>query len=290
VKKNAAILALLSFLPAQLFSWGPKGHAVIADIAASRLTPTTRANLDLLLGNNSLASISTWPDAIRSDRDETYGWHFVDIPANATGFDEARDCFRPQDSDKHPSAATDHHNCVVDRIEMFGQVLADRNATERDRLLALLFLVHFVADVHQPMHAIDEARGANDIKVTVFGVEQCGNNPCNLHGVWDSGLVEHTGYTEEQYVSHLNELIARNHLEQKAGGSPADWANESHREAIRALVKNGAAIDEAYYRANIQLVDERLALAGVRLAALLNDRLGKIPTDQFKQDLLRHQH
>jgi S1/P1 Nuclease len=290
VKKIAAILALLCFLPAQVFSWGPKGHAVIADIAESRLTPTTRANLDLLLGNNSLASISTWPDAIRSDRDETYGWHFVDIPAKAAGFDEARDCFRPQDSDKHPSAATDHHNCVVDRIEMFGHVLADANASERDRLLALLFLVHFVADVHQPLHAIEEARGGNDIKVVVFGSDQCGNNPCNLHGVWDSGLVEHTGYTEEQYVTHLNELIARNHLEQKAGGSPADWANESHHAAIQALVKNGAAIDDAYYRANIQLVDERLALAGIRLAVLLNDRLGKIPTDQFKQELLRHQH
>jgi hypothetical protein len=290
LKKIAAILALLSFLPAQIFAWGPKGHAVIADIAASRLTATTRANLDLLLGNNSLASISTWPDAIRGDRDETYGWHFVDIPTSAAGFDEARDCFRPQDSDKHPSAATDHHNCVVDRINMFGQVLADSNATERDRLEALLFLVHFVADVHQPLHAIEEARGGNDIKVVVFGIDQCGNNPCNLHGVWDSALIEHTGYTEEQYVSHLNELIARNHWEQKAGGSPADWANESHREAIQALVKNGAAIDEAYYRANIQLVDERLALAGLRLAALLNDRLGKIPSDQFKQDLLRHQH
>lgn len=263
---------------------------MIADIAASRLAPTTRANLDLLLGNNSLASISTWPDAVRSERDETYGWHFVGIPGNAGGFDEARDCFHPQERDKHPSAATDHHNCVVDRIEMFGQVLADGNASERDRLLALIFLVHFVGDIHQPLHAMDEARGGNDIKVTVFGSDQCGNYPCNLHGVWDYSLVEHTGYTEEQYVSHLNELIARNHWEQESGGSPADWANESHREALQVWVKNGSAIDEAYYRANIQLVDERLALAGIRLAALLNERLGKIPTNEFKQELLRHQH
>jgi nuclease S1 len=290
VKKTAAILVLLSFLPTQLFSWSMKGHAVVADIAASRLTPITRANLDLLLGKNSLASIATWPDAIRSDRDETFGWHFVDIPRDAAGFDEARDCFRPQDKDKHPSAANDHHNCVVDRIEMFRQALADRNASERDRLLALMFLVHFVGDVHQPLHAIDDARGGNDIKVTVFGSDQCGNYPCNLHGVWDSSLIEHTGYSEEQYASHLNALIVQNQWEQKAGGSPADWANESHREAVQVWVKNGTAIDEAYYRANIQLVDERLALAGIRLAALLNDSLGKVPTKQFKQDLLRHQH
>lgn len=290
MKKTAAILALLSFLPAQVFSWSQKGHAVIAEIAASRLTPTARANLNLLLGNNSLGSIATWPDAIRGDRDETYGWHFVDIPANAAGFDQARDCFRPQDGDKHPSAATDHHNCVVDRIDMFARTLADGNASERDRLLALLFVIHFVGDIHQPLHAIEDARGGNDIKVTVFGSDQCGNYQCNLHGVWDFSLVEHTGYNEEQYVAHLNELIARNHWEEKAGGSPADWANESHREALQVWVKNGTAIDEAYYRANIQLVDERLALAGLRLAALLNDRLGRIPTEQFKQELLRHQH
>jgi hypothetical protein len=173
---------------------------------------------------------------------------------------------------------------------MFRQVLTDGNASERDRLLALLFLVHFVGDIHQPLHAIDDARGGNDIKVTVFGSDQCGSYPCNLHGVWDFSLIDHTGYSEEQYVSHLNELIARNQWEQKAGGSPADWANESHREAIQVWVKNGTAIDEAYYRANIQLVDERLALAGIRLAALLNDSLGKIPTNQFQQQLLRHQH
>ena len=288
MKKAAAILALLAFVSSQLFGWSQEGHAVIADIAASRLTPTTRANLDLLLGKNTLASIASWPDAIRADHDETYGWHFVSIPRNAAGFDGARDCFHPQDREKHPSAATDHHNCIVDRIEMFRQILIDAKASERERLLALLFLVHFVGDIHQPLHAIDDARGGNDIKVTVFGSDQCGSYPCNLHGVWDFSLIDHTGYTEEQYVSHLNEVIARNHWEARSDGSPADWANESHREAVQVWVNNGATIDEAYYRANIQLVDERLALAGIRLAALLNDTLGKIPTSQLKMQLLIH--
>lgn len=289
MKKIVAILSLLCLLPSQVFSWSQKGHEVVADIAASRLTPTTRANLDLLLGKNSLASIATWPDAVRGERDETYGWHFVSIPRTAAGFDEARDCFHPQEAEKHPSAASDHHNCIVDRIEMFRQTLVDGNASERDRLLALMFLVHFVGDVHQPLHAIDDARGGNDVKVNVFGSDQCGNYPCNLHGVWDSSLIEHTGYSEEQYVSHLNELIRQKHWEEKAGGSPADWATESHREALEVWVKNGAAIDDEYYRAHIELVDERLALAGIRLAALLNESLGRIPTAQFKQELMRHQ-
>jgi nuclease S1 len=286
LKKITAIVALFALLPAQLPAWSAKGHAIIADIASARLTPVTRKNLRVLLGNNSLASIVNWADAIRNDQPETFGWHFVDIPRNAEGFAEGRDCYRPQDNG--PTAQTDHHNCIVDRIAMFRQALADENASEHDRLLALMFLAHFVGDVHQPLHAIEDARGGNDIKVTVFGSDQCGNYPCNLHGAWDYSLIERTGFSEEAYVHRLQELIHRNHWEQKAGGTAEDWANESHRAALQVWVSNGAAIDETYYQANIRLVDERLALAGVRLAALLNDTLGKIPTRQLKEDLKKH--
>jgi S1/P1 Nuclease len=286
LKEITAIVALLVLLPAQVSAWGPKGHAIIADIASAGLTPVARSNLRVLLGGNSLASIAGWADAIRNDEPETSGWHFVNIPGNAEGFSEERDCYRPQD--KGPTAQTDHHNCIVDRIAMFRRKLADENASEHDRLLALMFLVHFVGDVHQPLHAIGDARGGNDIKVTVFGSDQCGNYPCSLHGAWDYILIEHTGFSEEAYVHHLQDLIRRNHWEQKAGGSAADWANESHRAALQVWVSNGAAIDETYYQANIWLVDERLALAGVRLAALLNDTLGNIPTKQFKESLERH--
>jgi S1/P1 Nuclease len=275
LKKLIALVALLVFLPAQLPAWGVKGHAIVADIASSRLTPTTRKNLNLILGNNSLASIASWPDYVRADRPEASGWHYVDIPRDAAGFSEERDCYRPQD--KGPMGQTDHHNCVVDRIEMFRQVLGDENASERDRLIALMFLVHFVGDIHQPLHAIEDARGGNDITVKVFDSDQCGNYPCNLHGAWDYSLLEHTGYSEEEYVHHLQELINKEHLDQKAGGSPADWANESHREALQVWVSKGASIDESYYQANIRLVDERLALAGLRLAAMLNETLGKVP-------------
>jgi S1/P1 Nuclease len=286
MKRAIGVAILVMFLPGQLFPWSTKGHAVIADIASSRLTPSTRKNLNLILGKNSLASIANWADAIRSEQPETFGWHFVDIPRGAAGFSEERDCYRPQD--KGPTAQTDHHNCVVDRIEMFRQMLGDENASERERLIALMYLVHFVGDIHQPLHAIDDARGGNDVKVTVFGADQCGNNPCNLHGVWDYSLVEHTGYSEEEYVHHLQDLIRKDHLEQKAGGGPADWANESLREARQVWVSNGALIDEAYYQANIRRVDERLALAGLRLAALLNDTLGKIPAKQLQEDLKKH--
>src|SRR5262249_575700 len=178
MKKLTAALALLTFIPAQVSAWGPKGHAIVANLAASRLTPATKENVQLLLGDGSLASIASWADDVRKERDETYDWHFVDIPKDAAGVVESRDCFRPQDN--HKNAQTDHHNCVVDRIEMFRQVLVDENASRADRLEALKWIVHFVGDVHQPLHAVEEARGGNDIKLPVFGSPKCGNYDCNL--------------------------------------------------------------------------------------------------------------
>jgi hypothetical protein len=273
VKKLIALLLLATLVPTQLSAWGPKGHAIVADLAQSRLTPAARANLQLLLGNDSLASIATWADQVRKDRDESFGWHFVDIPKDAAGFSQPRDCFRPQD--KHKDALTDHHNCVVDRIEMFQKVLADPAAARETRVEALKWIVHFVGDLHQPLHAIEEARGGNDIKLPVFGSAKCGDYDCNLHWTWDSLLLEHTGLSQEDYVRRLNELIAQKHLEKQAVGTPVEWANESHLQARHLVDPRPAAVDETYYQANIDLVNEKLALAGLRLAALLNDTLGK---------------
>lgn len=82
---------------------------------------------------------------------------------------------------------------MVDRIEIFKKVLSDSNASRNDRIEALKFLVHFVGDVHQPMHAIGEAAGGNGIGLTEFGSTLCGRRPCHLHGAWDSGLIERIG-------------------------------------------------------------------------------------------------
>lgn len=273
MRKVFAILVLASFASTQLIAWGTMGHAIVADLAASRLTPQAKANLQLLLGADSLASISTWADQVRKERDESFGWHFVDIPKDAPGFSRERDCFRPLDT--HKNAQTDHHNCVVDRIEMFQKVLADENTSRGERLEALKWLVHFVGDLHQPLHAVEEARGGNDIKVAAFGSPKCGAYDCNLHWAWDSMLMEHTGYSEDEYVRRLNKLIEDEHLMDKAAGTPEDWANESHLQAREILEQKPTAIDEQYYRSHIDLVNRKLALAGLRLAAVLNQALGK---------------
>lgn len=271
MKKLVALFLLVLLACPQSFAWGSKGHRIVADIARNHLTPTARQNLIALLGNDDLAAIANWADEVRPQRPESYGWHFVDIPKDAAGFSAERDCYRPDR--KHPASMDDHHNCVVDRINIFKQVLADKNTSSADRLEALKWMVHFVGDIHQPMHAIDEGRGGNDIHITEFGSTQCGAYPCNLHYEWDTGLLEHTGRSEQDYVTYLEGIISRSKLYN--GGTPADWANESHRLAIQVWIDNGGAVDQAYYQANIGIVDSRLELAGLRLAALLNEALGK---------------
>lgn len=269
MRKLVALLLLLVLPSTQSFAWGYKGHQIVADIARNHLSATAKQNLQALLGNDDLASIANWADEVRPNRPESYGWHFVDIPRDAAGFSDDRDCYRPDD--KHPNTKEDHHNCVVDRITMFAHVLADKTASQADRLEALKFVVHFLGDIHQPMHAIEDARGGNDVHISAFGSTQCGKYTCNLHAEWDSGLIDHTGRSEQEYVTYLEQLITTQKLE--AGGTPETWANESLRLAKQVWVSDGGSVDESYYHTNISVVDTRLALAGLRLAALLNEAL-----------------
>jgi hypothetical protein len=249
---------LLVFPQPRALAWGSRGHRIIADIAWDHINETTRERLRSFLGDYDLASISTWADDIRSGRPETGPWHYVDIPPDSGGY-------RPQDCPED--------NCVVARIDQFARILGDPGQPFAARSEALKFLVHFVGDLSQPFHAMADARGGNDIPVSAFGSAQCGDYPCNLHSVWDSELITHTGLREHQYARALEAMIAADHL-QAGSADPVAWANESVQLAKQAWVQPQAEIDEAYYLRERPVVDRQLALAGLRLARLLNEELG----------------
>jgi hypothetical protein len=254
----AAAVLLMFLASSRAWAWGNEGHRIIADIAWDHLNNATREKLRPFLGDNDLASISTWADDIRSQRSESGPWHYVDIPQDASGY-EVKDC--PDD------------NCVVEQIKKFARILGDPQQPFAARSEALKFLVHFVGDISQPFHALADARGGNDIPVTAFGSAQCGDYACNLHGVWDTQLIEHTGVPEHLYAHQLEELIGADHI--KAGSDdPAAWANDSLQLARQACVQPYASIDEAYYLRERPVVDRQLALAGLRLARLLNQEMG----------------
>lgn len=100
--------------------------------------------------------------------------------------------------------------------------------------------------------------------VAQFGSVECGARPCDLHGKWDIGLIEHGHRSEREYSRFLEQVIVKQSLDRRAGGTPEQWANESFHLAHQVWVNDGSAIDENYYRRNIGVVDEQLGLAGLR--------------------------
>jgi hypothetical protein len=272
-----ALLALLALASTErVQTWGGQGHRLVGLLAAERLTAIARRNVTWLLGPETLADVSSWADQYLVGNYQTFYWHFLNIPGEATSYDRDRDCPR-QPGVGSDTRADKWRDCAVDRILYNKERLADTTLDRADRATALKFLVHVVGDLHQPFHALGVGHGGNDIPVSVFGSDTCGNSPCNLHGVWDSGLIAHRGLDDERYLSALRDLIGQSRWQGQPAGTPAEWAMQSHDLGNAALVSPHGRVDEAYYRAQIPIVDRRLALAGVRLAALLNEVLTAPP-------------
>ena len=240
--------------------WGQSGHRVVARVALDFLTPAAHAAaLDLLGSDSAFVTASTWADEIRAVLPETAPWHYVNVPIDSAGYDRARDC---------PTG-----DCVIEVIEWFRRVLADSAAPRAARVDALRYLIHFVADLHQPLHVANrDDRGGNDVPVVFRG------RTTNLHAVWDSGLSSVAGHGGD------DALLAA--VAQRAAAIPAPtveverWADESHELARdRAYrIERGGRIGDGYTQAGVEIVLDRLALAGRRLARLLDVTLDPLAT------------
>lgn len=248
----ALLVAALALVPSQGFGWGRDGHSVVANLAQSRLSPAARRGVAALLHGATLASVSTYADNYRNNHPETARWHFVNIPLGDGHYNPARDCTPSPEGD-----------CIIAAIERFSAILANPSPPQDERAEALKFLVHFVADLHQPLHAANKNdRGGNDTQVTFFG------EPTNLHAVWDYGLMEHTGFT----VTAWTDLLNRSGLSGDGRGTPVQWAEESVRVAAQHayLLPTNRELGQAYFDANLPVLKQQLFRGGVRLAALLN--------------------
>jgi len=251
-------------LAGQVQAWGPEGHVVIAMVAEDRLSPATRQAARKILSGATLATAAIFADEYRVTHPETSRWHFVDVPYEEATYSETRDCEVQVSGD-----------CVIRAIERAKTMIKDPATKFFDRADALKYLVHFVGDLHQPFHAITRKQpdgtgdeGANKVNVTFFG------DHTNLHAVWDSGLILHTGRTAEDYATFLkeNQLAGMSETVWRSG-TLVDWAVESHDAAKLAYVDNGAVLGQSYFDAQIGVVDKRLALAAARLALILEELL-----------------
>ena len=264
----------LAFLAAfDAAAWGPDGHAIVAEVAQRRLTPAAVREVEALLGRGaSLASVSMWADEVRDSRPETFNWHFVDIPLAETRYDAARDCPAPAKGE-----------CIVGAL---GRLRAQLGCSAKPavRREALRYVVHLVADVHQPFHTVQDDRGGNEVRVEVMlhpaRCPRCGarRGRDNLHALWDSTLIAATARSWGAYVARLEEgFLVSDEAREVRAGDPTRWAEEAHAAArdMRAALPPGGVVGDAYYAKALPVLDRQLARAGLRLAGWLNEAFAR---------------
>lgn len=262
MKPYAWIASLLAVsMPLQVHAWGPEAHRAAAAIAAERLCQPAAQELERLLGGQALAEASTWPDRIRGESRwaHTRDWHYVNI-ADDEPFSVL--------ADKAPGRGR-----LLQAIRDNLARLADTDRDDVSRRHALAFVLHLVADLHQPLHVgRAEDRGGNLRNVSFAGRET------NLHRLWDGGLLRSAGLRAHDYQRGLAALVALGGASWE-DGTLEDWAEESRR--LRPWVYDFDArrrvplISRRYAETGRQLSALRLAQAGVRTAWLLNRLWGR---------------
>jgi len=287
----AGVLLAVLFTAHSADAWGKEGHRVVARIAARNLNQTARKKVAVILGTNdagleaAMAAASIWPDLIDKTKTKTEQWHFIDVP-NTGPFSVTGLCMS--------------HNCVLDRIaDMQNRLMTNatgfmlavppsppRPMTSQE----MAFLIHFVGDVHQPMHAVNDGdRGGVCVQLIHPIVHTDGRKTTHLHGVWDTDeviAVEKALGSEDSIATVLFQRF-------KSGAAvsqlaPVDWAQESNNLARNDVYQklhlpNHSAppgqcataiakidVGQPYIDGNVADVETQLLRAGIRLSNVLN--------------------
>jgi len=271
------LIALLLLLPSPALAWWEYGHATIAEIALDRTSPKTRAAIRALIAQSgqlatptcpirNISDASVWPDCIKSLRERfSYqsSWHYQNV-----------DICKPFDL----KAACADGNCVSAQVTRNAKLLADKTLPVRERVMALAFLIHFVGDLHMPLHAGDRSdRGGNDLKA---GYGDYVGSRLNMHSIWDGYLAERAISTPPGGTRGLRGEVTPD----MAGGTVEDWSRESWTVAHDAVYATAlgdpcgpkparAMLDNAQIAALVPVTRQQIARGGARLARLLDEAL-----------------
>eukprot|EP00013_Stygamoeba_regulata_P023470 CAMPEP_0177661762 /NCGR_PEP_ID=MMETSP0447-20121125/18883_1 /TAXON_ID=0 /ORGANISM="Stygamoeba regulata, Strain BSH-02190019" /LENGTH=299 /DNA_ID=CAMNT_0019167189 /DNA_START=217 /DNA_END=1116 /DNA_ORIENTATION=- len=276
--------------------WGADGHDATAAVATGLLSEKAAAAVKDILGGD-MESVANWADHVKYEKEWKWseGLHYINTPDWVCTFEYSRDC------------ANDA--CVAGAILNFTRQLGDSATSVEDKATALKFVVHFLGDIHQPLHVgFTSDEGGNTYKGTFL------SNACNLHEVWDEGILERTlaanfSGSLDKYVSSLLASVANGPFSQDVAAwrscssaaaasriarsterrakddntvCPDDWAAESiaaackfaYRDQNGNKIGDGFDLGDDYYAFTADTVDEQIAKGGVRLANVLNAILG----------------
>jgi hypothetical protein len=285
---RAAFAAIAIALAGPALAWGDLGHRVTALIAYQHLNAKARTALDALLASDAdtltapdFASRTTWADRYRTTHRETASWHFADIEID--GGDVAAACFGfPPLAAGQLASQGPSQDCVINKIDEFTVELSNPQTPAAERLLALKFLIHFVGDMHQPLHSSDHNdKGGNCIRLSPPSPD---GQETNLHAYWDVGTVNVLGTDAAVISKKLDADISEAQIADWSAGSTRSWALEAFALGKRDVYQlnklptcaapGSVALSDSYIKAAQADANLQLRRAGIRMALLLNQALG----------------
>ncbi len=252
LKRKILMLALV-IIANTTFAYGPIGHRTIAKIAEYYLTDTAKEQIIELLDGDGIVIVSTYADEIKSDKtyDYTQMWHYVN----------AKDGESYEHSQKNPDGD------LISAINKCVEILKDAKSSKEEKAFRLKMLVHFIGDLHQPLHTgRAEDMGGNTIKVKWF------KKSTNLHRVWDSDMLD----SKKMSYTEIAETMKRPpyiNIDEVAKGNVISWYNESKELSyvVYNSVKPNENLSYGYNYKYYPLMKERINYAGIRLAKVLNE-------------------
>ena len=280
-RTGTVVLALAALLlaPRLLPAWGANGHRIVGQGAQDALSDEARHALREIAGAKSLALLANWPDFIRAEPGWKFAqdWHYMTVEdgqALAKVLEMSGRTLEPDNLIEAIGYFAAILDGDADRRRNFEELMRSKGVTPREgsvELTALCFLVHFVGDLHQPLHVGRGGdHGGNSIAVNFFGEIQ------KLHSVWDSGMIEREGLSYSEFARFLEAELAGE--VDPGDGGPEDWARESIDYRLQLYEIWGRTsrdnylpeLGYDYVYEHIGTVKRRLYLGGLRLAGLLN--------------------
>jgi hypothetical protein len=253
--KRLFTLCFLMLISFSVFCWGPTGHRAVGLIAEKHLSAKAKKNIAKILGQQSLAEVSTWMDEIRSDSTYNYttDWHWVTIETGKT-YDQ---------SPKNPKGD------VIASLEKIIAELKKHTLDKKTETEYLKMLVHLVGDIHQPLHVgCCDDQGGNKVKVKWFGRDT------NLHSVWDSNMIDDTKLSFTELTGFLGEPDAATVMNLQKN-SVLQWVDESMSFRKQVYDIGDGNLGYKYSYKYLSIAKQRMVQAGIRLAGVLNQIYGK---------------
>lgn len=254
--KNIILLLLVCLLSNSIIAsedWGKIGHRAVGEIAEKYLSKKAEKEISDLLKGHSLAFVANYGDDIKSDRqyDSYKPWHYVNFPFG----------------EKYETHPHNENGDIIQGIEKCISVLKNENAPREEKVFYLKMLVHFMGDLHQPLHiGLEDDKGGNDFQVRWF------SDGTNLHTVWDYKMLDfyEMSYTE---LAENTDVLSKQQVEAIKAGSVLDWMYES-RALCQDIYKNTEIGEKLGYEYMYNYMDTlrfQLQKGGIRLAKVLNE-------------------